>query len=59
MKIKLDKEEQELLESVECGEWRSVPNLSKEIARHQKIARNTLLNHSKTVIRGLKKRKTG
>ncbi|MFA5866069.1 MAG: hypothetical protein WC975_15455 [Phycisphaerae bacterium] len=59
MKVKLDKEEKELLESVERGEWKSVPNLEKEKKRHQKVAHDTLLHHAKTMIRGLKKRKTG
>ena len=31
---KLDKEEQELLESIESGEWQSVDNLEDEIKKH-------------------------
>lgn len=38
----LDKEEQEILEAVEKGEFKSVPNLKKEKKRLQAIARNTL-----------------
>lgn len=38
----LDKEEQEILDSVERGEWVSVKNLAKEKKRFQSIARNTL-----------------
>ncbi len=38
----LDKEEQEILDSFEKGEWKSVKNLAAEKRRLQKIARNTL-----------------
>ena len=38
----LDKEEQELLNSVEKGEWKPIKNLAKEKKRLQQIARNTL-----------------
>ena len=41
-KIKLDKDEQEILESFERGEWTSVQNVKAEIAKHQQIARKTL-----------------
>ncbi len=34
----LDLEEQEILESLENGEWRSVPNLTQEIQRYQSYA---------------------
>jgi len=37
-KIKLDQEEKELLESFEAGEWKSVPNLEKEMALAKKAA---------------------
>ena len=37
-----DKEEQELLESFENGEWVRVANPEAEIKRHQQYARNTL-----------------
>jgi hypothetical protein len=47
MKIKLDKEEQELLDSFERGEWKSVPNLAREKKKYQKIARATLQRHAK------------
>lgn len=36
---KLTPEEQEILESVERGEWRSVPNLEQEIERYQRYAK--------------------
>ncbi len=42
MKLKLDKEEQELLESFENGEWVRVENPEAEIRRHQQYARNTM-----------------
>lgn len=50
-KIKLDKEEQALLDSVERGEWRSVKNLNREIKRHQQYARNTLKKGRRVNIR--------
>lgn len=40
--LKLDKEEQELLDSFENGEWRRVANAEAEIQRHQNCARNTM-----------------
>jgi hypothetical protein len=36
--IKLDKEEQELFDSIERGEWHSVPDLEQEIQEAKKIA---------------------
>jgi len=41
-KIKLDKDEQEILKSFEKGEWKTVQNVEKEIIKHQQYARNTL-----------------
>lgn len=38
----LDKEEQEILDSVERGEWKPVKNLAAEKRRLRQIARNTL-----------------
>lgn len=49
--IELDKEEQELLDSVERGEWKSVKNLKSEIKRHQQYARNTLKKDRRVNIR--------
>jgi len=40
--MKLDKEEQELLQSLESGEWESIDNLESEIAEHRLAAKNTL-----------------
>lgn len=40
--IKLDKEEKELLKSIESDEWQSVENLESEKLRYQQIANNTM-----------------
>ncbi|MBI4947820.1 MAG: antitoxin, partial [Bacteroidetes bacterium] len=42
MKAKLTKEEKEILQSFEKGEWVPVKNLSKRKAELMKYARNTL-----------------
>ena len=49
--VKLDEEEQELLESFERGEWKSVDNLEEEIARAKIIAANTLRKDARVNIR--------
>ena len=41
-KTKLDKEEQDILDSFERGEWKPASNRRQEIARHVAYARNTL-----------------
>lgn len=51
MKLKLDKEEQELLESFENGEWVRVANPEAEIRRHQQYARNTMKKDKRVNIR--------
>ena len=48
---KLDIEEQKLLDSLESGEWESVPNLEDEIKLHQEIAKNTLRKDKRINIR--------
>jgi len=48
---KLDKEEQELLESIESGEWQSVDNLEDEIKKYREIAKNTLKKDKRINIR--------
>ena len=48
---KLDKEEQELLSSIENDEWVSVDNLKNEIKKHQEIAKNTLKKDKRINIR--------
>ncbi|UCD77544.1 MAG: antitoxin [Desulfobacterales bacterium] len=50
-KIKLDKEEKNILDSFEKGEWRSAKNLKKEIEKHQKYARATLTKDKRINIR--------
>ena len=42
--LQLDQEEQELLESIENGEWVSVPNVKEELQRFQVIARQQIAN---------------
>ena len=49
--LKLDREEQELLASVEAGEWESVPNVREAIRRHREYARNTLKKDRRVNIR--------
>ncbi len=41
MKLKLDPEEKELLESLDRGEWKTIPNFAKEKKKYQLAARNT------------------
>ena len=48
---KLDKEEQELLESIESGEWQSVDNLENEVKKHKEFAKNTLKKDKRINIR--------
>lgn len=50
-KIKLDKEEADLLASVEAGEWRSVPNFEQEKKKAQKIAAATFKKDRRVNIR--------
>jgi len=50
-KTKLDKEEQEVLDSFERGEWKPVGNRRQEIARHVAYARNTLAKDRRINIR--------
>jgi len=50
-KVKLDKEEQNLLDSFEQGEWKSVSNVKKEIKKHQEYARKTLQKDRRVNIR--------
>ena len=48
---KLDNEEQELINSIESGEWVSVDNLQEEIKKHRQIAKNTLKKDARINIR--------
>lgn len=50
-KLKLEEEEKEILESFERGEWEPVPDLEKEVKRHQIYARNTLKKDKRINIR--------
>ena len=50
-KNKLDKEEKDLLDSYERGEWRSVKNLKGEIEKHKGYARQTLKKDKRVNIR--------
>lgn len=47
----LDKEEQELLDMVEAGDFRPVPNVKKEIERFRAAARATLSRNKNINIR--------
>jgi predicted DNA binding CopG/RHH family protein len=49
--INLDNEENDLLESLNLGEWKSVPNLKKEISEHIQIAKNTMKKDKRVNIR--------
>jgi predicted DNA binding CopG/RHH family protein len=50
-KVRLEKEEKEILESFERGEWKSVKNVEAEIGKHQIYARNTLKKDKRVNIR--------
>ena len=50
-KTKLDKEEQDTLDSFERGEWKPVANRRQDIARHVAYARNTLAKDRRVNIR--------
>jgi len=50
-KIKLDKEEKDLLESVERGEWKSVKNKKKYIAQAKEASENFLKKDARINIR--------
>jgi predicted DNA binding CopG/RHH family protein len=49
--MKLDKEEKELLKSIENGEWRSTDNLDKDIEKARAIARATGTKNERMNIR--------
>jgi predicted DNA binding CopG/RHH family protein len=50
-KIEFDKEEQEILDSFERGEWKSVLDVKSEIDKHRAYARNTLKKDKRVNIR--------
>ena len=47
----LDREEMELLDSIESGEWESVDNVKEKISFHQEIAKNTLKKDKRVNLR--------
>ena len=49
--MNLTKEERAILESVERGEWRRVPDFSKDARRYQAAARATLRKDKRVNIR--------
>ncbi len=51
MKLKLSKEEREMVRSVEAGEWRSVSGLSKEKKRYQAYAKAAMKKIKRVNIR--------
>ena len=52
MKVyKLDKEEQEILDAIERGEWQLVRPTKSELRRYAEIARNTLRKDQRMNIR--------
>ena len=52
MKITMTKkEEQELIASVERGEWKPVKDMKKEMARHRLIARETMKKDQRINVR--------
>ncbi len=55
MNFDLDKEESELLKSIERDEWKSISNLQEEIERSKKIARATIVKDQRMNIRISKK----
>ncbi len=49
--MKLSKEEKALLDSVESGEWETIPDIKKERKRYQAIAKNSLKKDERINIR--------
>lgn len=49
--MKLNKEEKDLLKSVEDGEWNKILNFNKEAKRYQEAARETLKKNKRVNIR--------
>lgn len=59
----LDKDENEILESYEKGEWRSLKSKKKQLSKYQKYATETFLKNkrvniriSKRVLEGIQKK---
>ena len=51
LSYKFDPDEQELLDSVNRGEWKTVPNFAAEKKRLELIARNTIIKSKNINIR--------
>lgn len=49
--MKKNKDEKEILDSVERGEWRPIPDVEKESHRYQKYARSTFRKDKRINIR--------
>lgn len=49
--MKLDSEEKQLLDSVERGEWKTIPNFEKEAKRYQEYAKATFRKDKRVNIR--------
>ena len=49
--MKLTKEEKELLNSVEQGEWEQIPNFKSEVSRYKQAARATMRKDKRVNIR--------
>jgi predicted DNA binding CopG/RHH family protein len=49
--MKTNKDEKEILDSVERGEWRTISNVEKESRRYQKYARATFRKDKRINIR--------
>ena len=49
--MNLNKEEKELLKSVERGEWKSIPDLKREAKRYQEYAKATFRKDKRVNIR--------
>ena len=50
-KARLEKEEKQLLDSLESGQWKSVPRLQSEIRKHGQYAKNTMRKDKRVNIR--------
>jgi len=50
-KARLEKEEKQLLDSLESGQWKSVPRLQGEIRKHGQYAKNTMRKDKRVNIR--------
>ena len=53
--MKQSKEEKDILDSVERGEWKTIPNFKKEAKRYQEYARVTFRKDKRINIRLSKK----